>query len=1157
MQMAVQTDRSVGTLERQRAAFFQRKARAVSDIGTGAGGKYFRLITTPGPSDEEWIYMGPYTVGDPEFDAELFVAVVDADGNEITKEDETILDSTSTPVEMSFLYDADSEVQEIIHSGIPAIFASATAEGDYYARVTGLTGSASSLNGRLLKIVKKWSAGDVEVQALDADGNRVPITDANKTGTMTLECVQITAKKVKVSGFYKDSDLTTQLWGIQETKLASYGIQRVELNNRVVMSVGGFLTALNPTNVGDVVTISGHSETTPHSNNGTYRVSKVIDDYTAELVGEDWGPVYLNSKAAVSLGTITVKSDGKFYDNPYLKFDDPDIIPDGDFYVLYQRMGTIRQALQDDPAALLAPTKYLQEAAHNTTKAILGIVGPSVDNLTDAINWLYGDRRNNMEDLYDRINKEHYGHDSSEGAGRHSNIRPDVIDMFPDVLGTTVTIRSANNVSEDTALKMKLLDRSGTLVFSVDGQGHVAISDDSAVAGALDFYIVKSAESAQMYVETLGTYQARVATYAWGDMSAQIVSEGSTSRSWLYLANATSQWYLTADGNTVALKRSTTPYWTADGTRGDLLANVDLVPDIDDTRTLGTYAYLWKETHTSLLEVASGGGAYGVDSDLIPTTDENYWLGSSSLRWGQLHVSDYIFMEELSLSQSLPSLYIDKQYSHLPALAGNIESYARFLGSDSISNVRYGVSSEVQWIGTASTQALWHLAAFSAYYRHDATAVYNVSNGYGFRSRGTVSSSAGGKTVNFSHFYAENLTGATGLDKQYGLYVDNLTQGSVEKWAVYTAGTTPSYFGGQVNVNGFLYGASNAQVDGDLTVNGGDLTLTNGVDTLVDMGVSGSDGFISVKDDTSLVQLTGTDLYYAREWAQMEKTRHFAIWGLALENDWNATEQTTDLVKVQPGAWFANGDIYAITSEATGNAGATGKQMNGAAAPLFGWRFCFLHPTQGLWFGDYYPVNGRPNPDQSYAGLASQYRFPEQWIYVGAVFKDDSAGTPWVHRFVRRGDRVYMGYGNRGSYGNLDPESSTDIGTSGATSITVDFSAVNCLIPAYDTKWPETLVSGLIFEAHLLNGNAFASVDIFHGDGSGDRIRAAHLYKQSAAASDQPAYGPFEVSTKKNASSLSFDVEHRSTAGATTNFNMSLLGYVEPMLRAFDSRYIY
>jgi hypothetical protein len=74
--------------------------------------------------------------------------------------------------------------------------------------------------------------------------------------------------------------------------------------------------------------------------------------------------------------------------------------------------------------------------------------------------------------------------------------------------------------------------------------------------------------------------------------------------------------------------------------------------------------------------------------------------------------------------------------------------------------------------------------------------------------------SSGLTVTNNSRFYASEDIGSTStITNNYGLYVENLTRGSTLNYAVYTAGATPSYFGGNITA-----GVGNA--DALATLNG-------------------------------------------------------------------------------------------------------------------------------------------------------------------------------------------------------------------------------------------------------------------------------------------------------------------------------------------------
>jgi hypothetical protein len=89
---------------------------------------------------------------------------------------------------------------------------------------------------------------------------------------------------------------------------------------------------------------------------------------------------------------------------------------------------------------------------------------------------------------------------------------------------------------------------------------------------------------------------------------------------------------------------------------------------------------------------------------------------------------------------------------------------------------------------------------------------YNHIHGYQsrpiFNGTGTLARVAGvsagyvanGATTNRMGAYIMEATGSSTIVNQYGLYVNELTKAN-NNWAVYTEGTTKSYFGGQVQMN--------------------------------------------------------------------------------------------------------------------------------------------------------------------------------------------------------------------------------------------------------------------------------------------------------------------------------------------------------------------
>jgi hypothetical protein len=90
-----------------------------------------------------------------------------------------------------------------------------------------------------------------------------------------------------------------------------------------------------------------------------------------------------------------------------------------------------------------------------------------------------------------------------------------------------------------------------------------------------------------------------------------------------------------------------------------------------------------------------------------------------------------------------------------------------------------------------------HYAAFQAAPTYNSAGT--LDNYYGLYS--VIDIDAG--TVTNSHgVYVADATGAGALTNNYGVYVAALTKGGTLNYAIWTAGSTPSYFGGVVNIAG-------------------------------------------------------------------------------------------------------------------------------------------------------------------------------------------------------------------------------------------------------------------------------------------------------------------------------------------------------------------
>ena len=92
-----------------------------------------------------------------------------------------------------------------------------------------------------------------------------------------------------------------------------------------------------------------------------------------------------------------------------------------------------------------------------------------------------------------------------------------------------------------------------------------------------------------------------------------------------------------------------------------------------------------------------------------------------------------------------------------------------------------------------------HIAGFQSRARHQSTGT--LLNYYAFVS---IPVTSGGLTTNVYGFYAFDTTGTTRPTNNYGIYIAPLSRGLTTNLAIYTAGTTPSLFGGNVTARAFI-----------------------------------------------------------------------------------------------------------------------------------------------------------------------------------------------------------------------------------------------------------------------------------------------------------------------------------------------------------------
>ena len=462
MQLGINVDTQKGVSGRRRFAVrtketFTGTGAFSAQIGTVSGSPAF-LGKIVGPTVEE---------------IKKVAIVVDAEGNQYTREQQLL--PADVGFDLDFTWDSDTEEQRVNSSTMT--FVATDIDEPVYVIAVNLSGGPAVLNHHPMKIVRFIDVDNAVVDSVDpATGDRLQITEASRSGRRQF----IYHAACVIDGFFEDAGLTTPL--VQGTPVplgsAAGALTAILSNDRIEVDQGGVDFTLN-TNPGDLVQWTGAVGTAPWSNDGTYRVKQVINPKVIELVTKDYGPVFLNPNVGVGLGSVTVESDGDFFVNPYVRFVSPTvgnlqsgigaIPPSGSFFIVFMEASSLEAAVDADPAALTNPLASELEATDITQQAIMRLVGPSASEFSDV---LYGKEILNM----DFLSREH-----KPNSGRHSTIHPDIIDMFPGVAGSTVTVRSdvLGTADDFDTLKIRLVEALLTKSkFAVFSNGHVGIGDD-------------------------------------------------------------------------------------------------------------------------------------------------------------------------------------------------------------------------------------------------------------------------------------------------------------------------------------------------------------------------------------------------------------------------------------------------------------------------------------------------------------------------------------------------------------------------------------------------------------------------------------------------------------------------------------------------------
>ena len=423
---------------------------------------------------------------DPTIALDKLFTILDADFMPLTVENEAISGTTGTG---TVAWTAQSRVMAITGVG----FLSTDPVNDVYVKVTSVIADQGQgenlLQNELLKITRFISGTQVEVLPIIPSTGVAPedAVDWSISGTAAVERIVVTTDAVVVAAVKDVNNGTDVRLGPVARTGSGFGTPRaptrVERGNRIVIDDVAVDFTVDSV-VGDEVVWTGHDgPSIPFNNNLTFRIAAIIDEKTIEVTGTGpapWGPASLNPDLTTP-GTIVVQSDGKFWENPFIVFGSQ-VPPDGTTIVIAYNVLTNIKDATDDPLFLGAGAfgaKYAGAADTKVQEAVIAILGPSA---TDLSSYLHSDRRNNLEDLYYRTNREHHAHDAVDAtiAGRHSDIRPDRIDMYPEISGSTVIVRGAT--AEVDVSKLEVRDAADNVRYLVMASGKVRFQDATPTA---------------------------------------------------------------------------------------------------------------------------------------------------------------------------------------------------------------------------------------------------------------------------------------------------------------------------------------------------------------------------------------------------------------------------------------------------------------------------------------------------------------------------------------------------------------------------------------------------------------------------------------------------------------------------------------------------
>lgn len=780
VQLALNTDQTQGYFRRGMAK------TDLKDVAISAAG-----FTLTG----EHVYCGKIASGSPQDDT---IVILDQNDNEVVTEHAVDVD---TGLNLDFWYDPETQKQYVdATSGTP--FVSGDDTGDFYVVVT-TGGSFGALEQ--MKILEVVSGTRVVVMnVVEADGTEVEVgTQATPVSITDGIRRRIDSDRLYATDFL-DAPAGSSVINQAVEIVASTAITRVERNNRLFCDSATFIT--DDVKVDDVAVIANHNTDIPYSNDGSYRVLKVIDEKTLELVAMNSGPAVLNPLSGGDYGDVTIKTDTNFYYEPYVELSYSP--PSGTYRVVFKKHASLESLVDDVDSFSASPTRFIQETSTDIQRIVKSILGPSATSFSDP---LYGDERNSLENLYFRLNQEH------DDAGRHTTIQPDNVFIgmtSSDTINDGNVIFKAGDVplfgfriSNSNAYLDLDASWSGSETTPVLRIGrnarYVGIGDFGASTAPATLLHVKSDASSavgQFQSDTTGAYVALMdatSTDQWrwevvgdahrwwaggisGDPVATLDDTGFHVTHWTEAVGGSARF----DCGSLIVQNASASYSAGFGTRFSFYANTAGAAISHPLAAVSSFSASGSASSAGKMIFETNNGTLlapkmflDEDGHLWPDDSTNQDLGLTANRWGTLFatagaIGTAPFSNNVALNLERTSAANANEYTIL----------AEHILSTAFTNAKTGIGADINDDHTGGT--ISDVRAFFASFDGGAG---DLTAYYGYRSIYTVSPGSSGPVIaSLYNFYAEGTIGAFG--EVTNLYGFRYSEGSI-------SGTVGTQFG--------------------------------------------------------------------------------------------------------------------------------------------------------------------------------------------------------------------------------------------------------------------------------------------------------------------------------------------------------------------------